>query len=224
MTDASPRPGSNPAAALRLPPLYPIVDIDLCRIRGVDPVALAGACAAGGARLLQVRQKGSAGGGAALLAITRDIVAAVRPAGGRVIVNDRADIAAMAAADGVHVGQQDLPVDAVRAMLGPGAILGISTHTIEQIDEAGAGAADYVAVGPVFTTSTKDTGYDARGLEMVSYAAATGKPVVAIGGINPDNARDVLAAGAASVAVISYLLAGGTPEARVRDFLQKLRI
>lgn len=222
MTDASHRLGKPPAAPLELPPLYPIIDIDLCRMRGVDPVTLARACVHGGARLLQVRQKGSAGGSGAMLTTVREIIAAARPAA-RVIVNDRADIAAMAGADGVHVGQEDLPVNAVRALAGSGAIVGISTHTVEQIDEAASGPADYLAIGPVFPTATKDTGYDARGIEMVRYAASRGKPVVGIGGINPDNARDVLDAGATSVAVISDLLAGGSPEARIRDFVEKLQ-
>lgn len=223
MTDASHRPGNIPAAHVRLPPLYPIVDIDLCRMRGIDPVALGRAFVAGGARLLQVRQKGRGAGSGALLTTTRDLVAAVRPEGARVIVNDRADLAVMAAADGVHVGQEDLPVASVRALAGPAAMVGISTHTLEQIDEAAKGTADYIAVGPVFSTTTKDTGYEARGLDMVRYAASKGKPVVAIGGITEDNARDVLAAGAASVAVISCLLSGGSPEVKVRDFLEKLR-
>jgi thiamine-phosphate pyrophosphorylase len=125
----------------------------------------------------------------------------------------------MAGAAGVHVGQQDLPAAAVRAIAGEHAIIGISTHTREQIDEALGGAADYVAIGPVFSTSTKDTGYEPRGLEMVRYAAGRGKPVVAIGGITMANAADVLAAGATSVAVISELLSGPDVEHRVREFL-----
>jgi thiamine-phosphate pyrophosphorylase len=202
-----------------LPPLYPIVDIDLCRHRGVDPVSLAAACVAGGARLLQVRQKGREGGAGALLATVRRIVDLARPAGAAVIVNDRSDIAAMAGAAGVHVGQQDLPPDAARRIAGDSALIGLSTHTPEQVDEAVAGSADYVAVGPVFRTATKDTGYDPRGLELVRYAAQKGRPVVAIGGVTTANARAVLDAGAASVAVISELLAGADPEQKVREFL-----
>lgn len=222
MTGASHKPDNSPAASLRLPALYPIIDVDLCRLRGLDPAALAGACLAGGARMLQVRQKGREGGGSRLLALVRDVLALARPAGATVIVNDRADIAAMADADGVHVGQQDLPPNAVRTIVGPGAIVGISTHTREQVDEAMQAPVDYIAVGPIFRTSTKDTGYDPRGLELVGHAARGGKPIVAIGGITIGNARAVLDAGAASVAVISDLLAHRDPERRVREFLRAL--
>jgi thiamine-phosphate pyrophosphorylase len=205
-----------------LPPLYPIIDIDLCRMRGLDPVAFARACMDGGARLLQVRQKGHDGGSASFLGLVREIVAAARIVGAAVIVNDRADIAAMAGAAGVHVGQQDLPPVAARAIVGPDALVGVSTHTVDQIEEAVHGPADYVAVGPVFRTSTKETGYEPRGLEMVRYAAGRGKPVVAIGGITTENGAAVLAAGAASVALISDLLAEAAPGSRVRQFLESL--
>lgn len=223
MTNASHRPGERLAAASPLPPLYPIIDVDLCRMRGIDPASLAAACVAGGARLLQVRRKGHAGGSAALLGVVRDVMRIARRADARVIVNDRADVAAMAGAHGVHVGQQDLPADAVRAIIGTDAIIGLSTHAPEQVDEAVEGTADYVAVGPVFTTATKDTGYEPRGLDLVAYAAAKGKPVVAIGGITLANAREILDAGAVSVAVISDLLADADPERRVRQFLESLR-
>lgn len=221
MTDGSRKPGNPRAASSQLPPLYPIIDIDLCGLRGVEPAALAAACVAGGARVLQVRQKGTDRGSGTLLTVVRETIRIARPAGASVIVNDRADIAVMAGADGVHVGQQDLPLEDVRSIAGPHVIVGLSTHTTGQVDEA-ARIADYVAVGPVFTTATKDTGYEARGLELVRYAVATGKPVVAIGGINLDNARQVIDAGAASVAVISDLLRTGDPETRVRDYLRAI--
>ncbi len=147
------------------------------------------------------------------------VIAVARPLDARVIVNDRADIARMADADGVHVGQDDLPVDAVREMIGPDRIIGLSTHDRDQIDRALSGAATYVAVGPVFGTDTKDTGYTPRGLELVAYAAGRGKPIVAIGGITLDRAPAVLERGAAAVAVISDLLAGNDPEDRTRRFV-----
>jgi thiamine-phosphate pyrophosphorylase len=103
--------------------------------------------------------------------------------------------------------------------VGEQRIIGLSTHTPEQVDHGLATAADYIAVGPVFGTSTKDTGYDARGLELVRFAAGRGKPIVAIGGIALGNAKSVLDAGAASVAVISDLLQGGSPAERIREFL-----
>jgi thiamine-phosphate pyrophosphorylase len=150
------------------------------------------------------------------------VIAVARPLDARVIVNDRADIARMADADGVHVGQGDLPVDAVRAIVGPDRIIGLSTHDRDQIDRALSGAATYVAVGPVFGSETKDTGYTPRGLELVAYAAGRGKPVVAIGGITLDRAPAVVARGAAAVAVISDLLAGNDPENRARQFVAAL--
>ncbi len=188
-------------------------------MRGLDPLALARAFLDAGARLLQVRQKGREGGDAGRLTLVRTVVAAARSVEAAVIVNDRADIAVMAGAGGVHVGQQDIrPVDA-RAIVGPEAIVGISTHDRKQIDEALGGPADYVAVGPVFRTATKDTGYEPRGLELVRYAAGRGKPVVAIGGVSRTNAGAVLAAGADSVAVVSDLVSAADPAARVREFL-----
>lgn len=218
MTGTSRRPASRPAPR-SLPPLYPIIDVDLCGLRGLDPRTLAQACLTGGARLLQVRQKGRARGGATLLTLAREVVALARAFDATLVVNDRADIARMAGAAGVHVGQQDLPVPVVRTLLGEDAIVGVSTHTPEQIDEALSGSADYLAVGPVFSTATKETGYTPRGLDLVRQAAGRGKPVVAIGGVTLENAREVLAAGAASVAIISDLLSDADPEERVRQMV-----
>jgi thiamine-phosphate pyrophosphorylase len=134
------------------------------------------------------------------------------------VVNDRADIAVMSVAGGVHVGQEDLPVAAARAIVGAGRIVGVSTHTREQIDRALDTSASYVAVGPIFETGTKATGYSARGLDLIGYAAGRGKPIVAIGGITFDRAAEVLDAGASGLAVITDLLVGGDPEARTRAF------
>jgi thiamine-phosphate pyrophosphorylase len=140
-----------------------------------------------------------------------------------VIVNDRADIARFAGAAGVHVGQDDLTPAQVRAVLGRDAIVGVSTHTPEQLDRALQEPIAYVAVGPVFGTNTKATGYEPIGVEAVRAAArkaaARHVPLVAIGGISRDRVRSVLDAGASSVAVISDLLSGGDPAARVREFL-----
>ena len=189
----------------------------MCRTRGLDPLALAHACLRGGARLLQLRCKEEASG--AFLELADAIVAAARAAGGRLIINDRADIAQMSGAAGVHVGQDDLPVDDVRRLLGANAIVGVSTHERPQVDAALASDATYVAVGPIYGTATKDTGYTARGLDLVRYAAGRGKPIVAIGGITLQRAPEVIAAGAATLAVISDLL-DGAPEARTRAFLR----
>jgi thiamine-phosphate pyrophosphorylase len=200
-------------------PLYAIVDDALAARHGFTVPALAAACLAGGARLLQLRCKGASS--RAFLDWCDEIVAAARPLGASVIVNDRADLAHLSGAAGVHVGQEDLPVAAARRALAPGQIVGLSTHSVLQIDEAIRLHPDYVAVGPVFGTSTKDTGYDAVGLDLVRYAArvAGGRPVVAIGGITLDRASLVFEAGATSVAVISDLLVTGDPEGRVREWL-----
>ena len=181
---------------------------------------MADACLRGGAPLLQVRAK--ALDTASLLDLADRVVRSARPRGARVLVNDRADVAALADADGVHVGQEDLSVADVRAILGPSAIVGLSTHTREQIDRALASDVSYVAVGPIFGTATKLTGYDARGLELVTYAAGRGRPVVAIGGITLARAPEVVAAGASAVAVITDLLREDDIEARVRAFVAVL--
>ena len=202
------------------PAVYPIIDASLCRERAIDPVALAEACFRGGARLLQLRAKDDSSADMTALAVR--IVAAAHAVGAKVVVNDRADIARLAHADGVHVGQTDLPVAAARAIVGTDAIVGVSTHDREQIDEALAGGASYVAVGPVFLTATKETGYTPRGLDLLRYAARRGKPIVAIGGITLERAPEVVAAGATWLAVISDILVGGDAEARVRAFVERL--
>jgi thiamine-phosphate pyrophosphorylase len=139
-----------------------------------------------------------------------------------VVVNDRADIARLAGADGVHVGQDDLAPALVRTIVGDAAIVGLSTHTPAQLTAARDAPVTYVAIGPVFATATKATGHEALGLDGVRAAAGQGRPLVAIGGITLERAPDVLRAGAASVAVISDLLSTGDPEGRVREYLRRL--
>ena len=153
------------------------------------------------------------------------IVEEAGKAGASVIVNDRADVAALANAAGVHVGQEDLTPEQVARVIGPDTIIGLSTHTGEQVAQAVQQSLSYLAIGPVFSTSTKATGYNAVGHGAVQQAAAAGQthgvPVVAIGGITLDTAPGVIAAGAASVAVIGDLLAGD-PETRARQYLSAL--
>jgi thiamine-phosphate pyrophosphorylase len=187
---------------------------------------LTDACLAGGARFLQIRCKNAPS--AAFLSMCEDVVTRAATFGATVIVNDRADIARLANAAGVHVGQEDLDPGSVRRIAGEHAVVGLSTHSAAQVRAAAKLDVDYIAVGPVFGTSTKDTGYREVGLELVRDAAAIlrsegiQKPVVAIGGITLERASDVIAAGATSVAVISDLLASGNPEARVRAYLRAL--
>jgi thiamine-phosphate pyrophosphorylase len=216
---ASPRQ-SEPAV---LPRLYVICDADACAAAGWPLTDFAAACIEGGAALLQVRAKQAASREFLDTAIA--IVERAAQAGASVIINDRADIARLSGAAGVHVGQDDLPPSAVRRIVGDAAVVGLSTHTREQIEQATREPVSYLAIGPVFGTSTKATGYDAVGIERVREAArigaSAGRPVVAIGGITIDTAPDVIAAGAASVAVISDLLTA-SPTARVRAYLDRL--
>src|SRR5206468_7734547 len=182
-------------------PLYVICDADVCRHAGWTLVDFASACLDGGARLLQVRAKAESS--SRTLDDTRAIVERAAAASAQVIVNDRADVARLAGAAGVHVGQDDLlPADA-RRIVGGDRIVGVSTHSISQLDEAVRQPIDYVAVGPVFGTASKDTGYDAVGLALIEAAVARARPrglgVVAIGGITMERAADVIRAGATSV-------------------------
>ena len=205
-------------------PLYAILDATLSLQRGYDPVDLARLFLDGGARLIQLRAKDTPD--AQFLVWADAICGLAHARGARVIVNDRADIALMAGADGVHVGQDDMPPEAVRRAAGARPLdIGLSTHTHDQIAAAAAAPIDYLAIGPVFGTSTKDTGYLAVGLGMVEAAArgSAGRPVVAIGGITLDTAGQVIRAGAASVAVISGLLEGD-PSRQVAEYLARCRV
>lgn len=204
-----------------LPPLYAILDDQAAALAGWDPVDLARAWLDAGVRLLQIRAKLASG--ARQMELCARIGELTHAAGALLVLNDRFDVALAAGVQAVHVGQDDVPVWAVRRWLGPEGIIGLSTHTREQIDAALYEPISYLAVGPVFGTSTKDTGYDAVGLALVEYAASkTTMPIVAIGGITEARARSVIEAGAASVAVIGDLL-HGDPGDRVRAFLQVLR-
>jgi thiamine-phosphate pyrophosphorylase len=182
------------------------------------PLDLARAYLDGGARLLQLRAKHLASG--AYLALCDSLVQAAAPYHASIIVNDRADLAALANAAGVHVGQEDLAPAEARRLIGPAAIVGFSTHTVAQIEAAVREPISYLAVGPVFGTNTKDTGYSAVGLELVSTAVrlAGVMPVVAIGGITLDTAPAVWRVGAAAVAVVSDLVNSGDPAARVASY------
>jgi len=202
---------------LSLPGLYAVVDAEIASAHGWALVDLAAAVLDGGATLVQVRGKTLSS--AELLEVSRRMVALAAPYRAAVVVNDRADLAVLADAAGVHVGQDDLsPADA-RAIVGPHALVGVSTHSVDQIAVASRAPVSYIAVGPVFGTTTKHTGYDAVGLDLVRHAANCGCDVVAIGGVTLDRVGQVFAAGATSVAVITDLLTGGDPAARTRAFV-----
>jgi thiamine-phosphate pyrophosphorylase len=214
-----------------VPVLCTIIDVEAAERAGWRPIDVARACLSGGARFLQVRAKAKSA--AAVLDLASDVVTLARPSRALVVVNDRADVAKLAGAGGVHLGQEDLAPARARSILDLPAIsgaraeasrgiIGKSTHTDDQLAAAASEPIDYVAIGPVFPTHTKATGYQAVGLDMVRRATSLGLPVVAIGGITLENARSVIDAGASSVAVIGDLLPTGDPEARVRAFLERL--
>ena len=207
----------------QLPRLYAILDVVSSRATS-DVVAFAEALAAGGCTLLQYRNK--SGNARVTLEQARELRRHTRAGAPaphvRLIMNDRADLCLAAEFDGVHVGQEDLSPEAVRRIIGPDRWLGVSTHNPEQLREADLTSADYLAIGPVFSTSSKDKPDPVIGLEGVRRARAlTRKPLVAIGGITRANAASVIEAGADSVAVISDLLR--EPRKSAEEFFRILR-
>lgn len=204
---------------MRLPsPLYAILDRSVGR--GRDLPGLLDAVLAGGCRLVQLREKTMPLD--ELLPLARRLVRRCREAGALLIVNDRADLALAADADGLHVGQDDLPTRHARGLLRPNMILGVSTHDPEQARRAVADGADYVAVGSIFPTTTK-AGFQLVGPELIRRVRPeVPVPLVGIGGITAENAAAVLGAGADAVAVISALCAAPDPEAATRAFLARI--
>lgn len=220
-------PEARPLPPALFSPLNAIIDADVAARAGLSVPALARAFLAGGARFLQLRAKQASGRD--LLAWADEIAAEARRHDALLVINDRVDVALMAGVRAVHVGQDDVPVDKARGLLGPEAIVGLSTHTPAQIDEALRQPISYLAVGPIFGTRTKETGYDAVGLDLVRHAAGRVRdlrggsiPIVAIGGITLATAPAVIAAGASSVAVISDLVVTGDPAARAAEYLRSL--
>jgi len=203
---------------IHLPRLYPITDAKLSGLSHADQVAL---LIKGGATLIQIRDKSSTPDELYRAAIAS--IAIARPHGVRIIINDRADVALAADADGVHLGQDDLPVEQGRVLLGPSRIVGISTHSVAQAVRAAQLPVDYVAIGPAFRTTTKENPDPTVGLDLIrEVRSKIDKPLVAIGGITLERARDVVQAGAHSVAIISDLLTRGDIVSRTGDFLKAL--
>lgn len=203
---------------ISVPRLYPIVDAAFFSTAEAV-AAFAEELVAGGCTLLQYRNK--SGNARVMLEQARELK---RRVGGtvRLIMNDRADLALVAEFDGVHVGQEDFSPESVRGIIGSGLWLGVSTHNPEQLAEADTSSADYLAIGPVFATSSKDRPDPVVGLEGVRRARElTRKPLVAIGGITRANAASVIEAGADSVAVISDLLR--EPRKSAEEFFRVLR-
>jgi thiamine-phosphate pyrophosphorylase len=169
------------------------------------------AALAGGCDLLQLRDHNASDD--ELVAAAERFRDACDSHGALFVVNDRPELALQAGADGVHVGQDDLPVDAVRRLVGADVLIGLSTHSPEQFDDGLASAADYLSVGPIWETPTK-AGRPAAGLEYVRYAAATAtKPWFAIGGIDEHNIGDVVASGATRAVVVRAIRDADDPRA-----------
>ncbi|OLC94771.1 MAG: thiamine phosphate synthase [Acidobacteria bacterium] len=203
---------------LVLPRLYVILDAALLTIPETE---CAQRLADAGVRLLQYRHK---------FATPRELLGSASRLSGLLvargvtfIVNDRADVAFLAGASGVHVGQEDLEAETARSVIGPGKLVGVSTHNREQFQRATATSVDYIAVGPIFSTSTKANPDPVVGTEFVrQIRPLTDKPIVAIGGITLERAAEVIRAGADSVAVVSDVLRAPDPGARARQYLDLL--
>jgi len=203
---------------LVLPRLYVILDQTLLTISEAECAQkLAGA----GVRLVQYRNK-AASARAQLESATR-LASILGRNGLTFIVNDRTDVAFLSGASGVHVGQDDLGVEEARAVVGPEKLIGVSTHNREQFQQAIGTSADYIAVGPIFSTSTKAKADPVVGTDLIhEVRPLTDKPIVAIGGITLNRAAEVIKAGADSVAVISDILRAPDPAQRARQFIDLL--
>jgi thiamine-phosphate pyrophosphorylase len=203
---------------LVLPRLYVILDAALLKIRAKE-------CAKNlvdaGVRLIQYRNKGASG--RELFETSRELAEYLNPLEVQFIVNDRADVGALAGARGVHVGQDDLGVEQAREVMGVGKLVGLSTHNAGQFRGALETSADYIAVGPIFTTGSKENPDPVVGVAFVREARGmTDRPIVAIGGITLERAVEVIKAGADSVAIISDILRAENVGKRAREYVDLL--
>jgi thiamine-phosphate pyrophosphorylase len=201
------------------PFVYPITDRRLAGDIAIGPIVEA--LCRGGVKLIQLREKGLTT--RRHLEIARAAVTAAHVAGAKLLINDRVDIALLSGADGVHLGDDDLPPADARRILGADLIIGVSCHGLDDVRSALDLPIDYLAVGPVFPTDTKTLRYPVVGLELVRHAKdLTALPLVAIGGITRSNAAQVVAAGADGVAVISELMAPGEIKNRTRELIDSV--
>jgi len=192
------------------------MDATLLRTSELSTAAL---LADAGVGLIQYRDKQIPSG--RLLSLSRELIDVCHSRGARFVVNDRADVAALAGAEGLHLGQADLEVEGARRLCGDSCWLGISTHTLEQVGKADRSSANYLAVGPVFGTSTKEQADPVVGIEFVRQARKlTRKPLVAIGGLTVERAAEVYRAGADSLAVARDLVSAPHIAARAREYLE----
>jgi thiamine-phosphate pyrophosphorylase len=208
---------------LVFPPLYAIIDAALLKTSELSFVEM---MAESGVELLQYRNKRASSRELfeASQSISATLSRLAKPGSykPRFIVNDRADIARLANAQGVHVGQQDLNVEEARAIVGPDSLVGVSTHSLEQLDAADKTSADYIAFGPIFPTNSKENPDPVVGLHLLREARQhTQKPIVAIGGITLERAVEVFRAGADSLAVARDLIVSENPAARAQFFLKE---
>ena len=207
----------------KIPPgpfIYPLTDRKLA---GGAPISrIVAELCAGGAGMIQLREKEVTT--RTFLELALEAVRVVRSYNAILLINDRVDIAMMAGADGVHLGEDDLPPADARRLLGPDAIIGLSCHSLDDVRAAAGEPVDYIAVGPVFPTDTKELCYPVAGTELVGSARKlTTLPLVAIGGIGRDTAGRVVAAGADGIAVISALMVPGEVESRTRELISAIR-
>jgi len=192
-----------------------VTDRGLAAGRSVIDIALA--AVRGGATMVQLREKDATT--RAFVEQARALKAALAPLGVPLAINDRLDVALAVDADGLHVGQDDMPVEAARRLMGPGKFIGLSITAVEQVLRPDAAAADYLGVGPIYAQLTKNDAAPPLGLEgLRRLRGLTAKPIVAIGGLAPDNSAPVLAAGADGLAVVSAIVAAVDPEAAARAF------
>jgi len=203
---------------LVLPRLYVILDAALAE----GPVdQLAANLFAAGVRLFQYRDKRAAGG--ELLRNARALAEQLVSQGATSMANDRPDVAHLAGANGVHVGQDDVDAEDARVVVGPSKLVGVSTHNRGQFEAALETSADYLAVGPIFATGSKESPDPVVGVALLKeLRGLTERPIVAIGGITLERAKEVIEAGADSVAVISGILRAEDPAMRAREFLEAL--
>ena len=205
------------AQKLRSVQLYALLTEDLCRGEWWDTAEL---LLKGGADVIQLREKRLEGG--ELLERARRLRGLTRRHGALLIINDRPDIAMLSDADGVHLGQQDLPPEDVRSLVGANSIIGFSTHSLQQVLEANDRDVDYIGVGPVFPTETK--GYDTGGgidlVQLLCSAAET--PTVAIGGMTPEKAAEAITAGAQAIAACHALCGAEDPASATRAFCHSI--
>lgn len=197
------QPASISFVKINLPKIYPITDTEISGLSHSEQVKR---LIDGGATLIQLREKRLPA--REFYSDAEAAMGIARAAGARLIINDRVDVALALGADGVHLGQTDVPVDAARRLLGDEPLIGFSTHNLPQVQEAMGLPIDYLAFGPIFSTTTKSNPDPVAGLTALARirAAAGSIPLVAIGGISPSNIREVFQSGANSVAVISAIL------------------